>query len=44
MDINGLVQGCSNHISNAQKLLLSRTKPSLYEINFNYVHLYGTYL
>ena len=43
MDIDGLEQGCSNSISNAQELLQSCTKLSIYEINFNYIHQYGTY-
>ena len=43
MDIDGLEQGCGNSISNAQELLQSCTKPSIYEIYFNYMHQYGTY-
>ena len=35
MDIDGLEQGCSNSISNAQELLQCCTKPSIYEINLN---------
>ena len=38
MGIDGLEQGCSNPISNAQELLQSCKKPSIYEINFNYMH------
>ena len=43
MDIDGLEQGCNNSISNAQELLQSCKKPLIYEINFNYMHRYGTY-
>ena len=43
MDIDGLEQGCSNLISNAQELLQSYTKPSIYKIYFNNMHQYGTY-
>ena len=43
MDIDGLEQGCNNSIVNARELLQACTKPSIYEINFNYMHQYGTY-
>ena len=43
MDIDGLKQGCSNSISNAQALLQPCTKPLIYEIDFKYMHQYGTY-
>ena len=43
MDIDGLEQGCISAISNAQELLQSCTKPSIYEINFNSMHQYDTH-
>ena len=43
MDIDGLEQGCSNSISNAQEWLQSCPKPAIYEINFKSMHQYDTY-
>ena len=47
VQINGLVQDCSISIANAQEILQSCTKPSIYDfkkITKTFVHFVGPYL